>query len=231
MVGDVDRRRATRAAPLVASDSVGCGAMPSATVSMVAPASIATTPDSTMSVTCGPTITSPSKPAVLFLHRGTRIRDPRKCPSRNVIAILLPRLNFGQADAGDLRVSEDRPRNGAVTEGGDVPARVLCRHFSLTESGVRQLPVPGTVAHGVDVRHDRAPLHVGGDAQSAVELDADFFQADPPDQLSAAHGDKHQVRLDGLAIAEMDSELRSGVFDFRTLTPEMQRELRGRCSP
>jgi hypothetical protein len=96
---------------------------------------------------------------------------------------------------------------------------------------VRKLPVPGTVAHGVDVRHARAPLHVGGDAKAAVELDADFFQADPLDQRSAAHGYEHQVRLDGLAIAEMDSELRSGVFDFRALTAEIQRELRGRCSP
>src|SRR5579884_3144556 len=53
------RPRATSPASLIASDSVGCGAIPSATVSTVDSASIATTPASIMSVTCGPTITSP----------------------------------------------------------------------------------------------------------------------------------------------------------------------------
>src|SRR5207237_3851880 len=46
------RPSATSPASLIASDSVGCGAMPSATVSTVDSASIATTPASTMSVTC-----------------------------------------------------------------------------------------------------------------------------------------------------------------------------------
>src|SRR5205823_1252662 len=45
------RPSATSPASLIASDSVGCGAMPSATVSTVDSASIATTPASTMSVT------------------------------------------------------------------------------------------------------------------------------------------------------------------------------------
>src|SRR5205823_3673753 len=53
------RPSATRPASLIASESVGCGAMPSPTVSTVASASIATTPASIRSVTCGPTMTSP----------------------------------------------------------------------------------------------------------------------------------------------------------------------------
>src|SRR6266508_5462068 len=56
----IARPSATRPASLIASESVGCGAMPSATVSTVDSASIATTAASIMSVTCGPTITMPS---------------------------------------------------------------------------------------------------------------------------------------------------------------------------
>src|SRR5438094_7639958 len=56
----IGRPSATRPASLIASESVGCGAMPSATVSTVDSASMATTPASTMSVTCGPTMTRPS---------------------------------------------------------------------------------------------------------------------------------------------------------------------------
>ena len=65
----IARPSATRAASLMASDSVGCGAMPSATVSTAAFESIATTPASTMSVTCGPIITRPSSspPRVVWI--------------------------------------------------------------------------------------------------------------------------------------------------------------------
>src|SRR5581483_10430029 len=56
----IARPSATRPASLIASESVGCGAMPSATVSTVDSASIATTPASIMSVTCGPTMIRPS---------------------------------------------------------------------------------------------------------------------------------------------------------------------------
>src|SRR6185295_10231006 len=56
----IARPRAARPASLIASARVGCGAMPSATVSTVDSASIATTPASTRSVTCGPTMTRPS---------------------------------------------------------------------------------------------------------------------------------------------------------------------------
>src|SRR5262249_18567342 len=54
------RPSATSPASLIPPESVGWGAMPPATVSTVASASIATPPASTMSVTCGPTITRPS---------------------------------------------------------------------------------------------------------------------------------------------------------------------------
>src|SRR6266536_2366328 len=56
----IARPRATRPASLIASLSVGCAAMPSATVSTVDSASIATVPASIRSVTCGPTMTTPS---------------------------------------------------------------------------------------------------------------------------------------------------------------------------
>src|SRR3954465_9625594 len=54
------RPSATSAASLTASASVGCAAMESARVSMVASAVMPITPALTSSVACGPTITSPS---------------------------------------------------------------------------------------------------------------------------------------------------------------------------
>jgi hypothetical protein len=46
-----------------------------------------------------------------------------------------------------------------------------------------------------------------------------------PSKRPAAGGDEHQVRADGLAVAEMDGELGSGVFDLRALHAEMQRDV------
>src|SRR5262249_55461358 len=88
--------------------------------------------------------------------------------------------------------------------------------------GMGELPVAGAVADGVDARDARAPPRVGRNARSAIELDARSFEADPFDQRRPAGGDEHQVRADGLAVAEMDGELRSGVFDLRALHAEMQ---------
>src|SRR5213592_3435424 len=94
------RPRATRPASLIASDSVGCAAMPSATVSTVASASVATTPASTRSVTWGHHH-QPEELAVtrlvdrlhptdcLVLHHGARVRDPREHSRRDVVAVLL----------------------------------------------------------------------------------------------------------------------------------------------
>jgi hypothetical protein len=64
--------------------------------------------------------------------------------------MLLARLSFGQADAGDLRVGVDRARDGAVADRGVVPAGVLRCHLPLAEGGVGELPVAGAVAHGVE---------------------------------------------------------------------------------
>ncbi len=121
----IARPSATRPASLIASESVGCGAMPSATVSTVDSASIATTPASIRSVACGPTITSAEQLAVaglvdrldpadgLVLHHRARVRDPREPADRDVVAVLLARLRLGQPDAGDLGIGVDRPRHGA----------------------------------------------------------------------------------------------------------------------
>ena len=108
--------------------------MPSATVSMAAPASIATTPASTMSVTCGPTITRPSSRPLRVVWIDFTQPDVSFCITARAFAIhgnvpvatsspyCFPRLSFGQADAGDLRVGVDRPGNGAVADRGDVSA-------------------------------------------------------------------------------------------------------------
>src|SRR5215472_9848195 len=87
-----------------------------------------------------------------------------------------------------------------------------------------ELPVAGAVADGVDVRDARAPPRVGGDACSPVKLDADSFEAEPFDQRPAAGGYEHQIRRNGLAVAEMNGDLRSGVFGFCALQAEMQRD-------
>ena len=78
-----------------------------------------------------------------------------------------------------------------------------------------ELPVAGAVADGVDMRDTRAPLRVSGDARSAIELDAGSFEADPFDQRPPAGGDEHQIRAGGLAVAEMDGELRSGRLELQ----------------
>ena len=101
---------------------------------------------------------------------------------RDVVAVLLARLGLGEADAGDLRVGVDRPRHRAVVDDRLVAARVLGRDLALAERGVRELPVAGAVADGVDVRDVRAPVLVGGDALPLVELDAGRLEPEPLDE-------------------------------------------------
>src|SRR3954453_4843717 len=149
----IARPSATRPASLIASESVGCGAMPSATVSTVDSASIATTPASTRSVTCGPTITRPrsspyrvswidfTQPTVsscmtarAFAIHGNwptatsspySSRAPPSVGPHAVVPVPLAGLRLGEADGRDLRLGVDRARHGADVRGGLVPARVL----------------------------------------------------------------------------------------------------------
>ena len=84
----IARPSATSAASFSPSASVGCGATPSATVSIVDSASSATTASPIRSVACGPTITTPSsspyvdswivftQPVVVPGHDGARDRRP-----------------------------------------------------------------------------------------------------------------------------------------------------------
>ena len=130
----IARPSATSPASLIASDSVGCGAIPSATVSTVDSASIATTPASIRSVACGPDDHEPEQLAVarlvdrlhpadgLVLHHRARVRDPREAADGDVVAVLLARLGLGEADAGDLGIGVDRPRHGRSPIDGVVAA-------------------------------------------------------------------------------------------------------------
>ena len=81
-------------------------------------------------------------------------------------------------------------------------AGILGGDLALAERGVRELPVTGAVADGVDVVVDCR----GGALPAAMplrgfELDADLGQAKVLDHRAAPDGDEHQVGLDGFAVA------------------------------
>ena len=57
-----------------------------------------------------------------------------------------------------------------------------------------------------------------------VELDAGGLEPEPLDERRAADGDEHQVGLHGLAVAEVDGELRAVVVDLRALLAELERD-------
>src|SRR6185436_11622232 len=63
---------------------------------------------------------------------------------------------------------------------------------------------------------------VGGDALSLVELHADVLEPEPLDNRTAPDRYEHQIRLDGLAVAEMHRQLGAVVLDLRALLLEMQ---------
>src|SRR5262249_32446969 len=108
----------------------------------------------------------------LVLHQRAAVCDPRADADRDrVLAVLLARLELGEADAGDLRVGVDRTGHAAVVDDRLVPERVLGRDLALAKRRVRKLPVAGDVADRVDVSGVRAPALVGADALAAVELD------------------------------------------------------------
>src|SRR5262249_36332560 len=68
------------------------------------------------------------------------------------------------------------------------------------------------------------PVLVGGDPGAPVELHTGGLETDSLDERAAADGDEHQVRLDGLAVAEVNRELRAVVLDARALLAEMERD-------
>src|SRR4029078_7098775 len=104
----------------------------------------------------------------------------------DVVAVLLARLGFGQADAGDLGIRVDRTRHRTIVDDCLVPTGILGGDTDLAEGGVRQLPVAGAIPDGVDVRHGGATVLVGGDALPLVELDADALQAEGLDARARA---------------------------------------------
>ena len=87
-----------------------------------------------------------------------------------------------------------------------------------------ELPVPGAVADGVDVRAARATMLVGGDSDAPVELHAGSLEADPFHKRPAADRDEHQIRLYGLALPEVDGHLGAVVLDPRGLLAKVQRD-------
>ena len=197
--------------------------MPSATVSIVASASSATTAASIRSVACGPTMTTPSELAVRRLvdrlhpagglagHHRACVRDPREAADGDVLgAVLLARLRLGEADARDLGIRVDRPRHGRSSRiAASCPVAFSAAISPSRNAGVRELPVAGDVARRVDVRHRRAAVGVGPDARARVERDARCLEPDPVDERRAADGDEHEVALDRLALAEVDGQRRA----------------------
>src|SRR5439155_331892 len=92
------------------------------------------------------------------------------------------------------------------------------------ERRMRELPVAGAVANGVDVRDSRAAVLVGGDPVPPVELDADLLEAEALDERPAPDRDEHQVGIDGLAVAEIDAQPVAGLLDLRALLLEVERD-------
>src|SRR5439155_20075338 len=121
----------------------------------------------------------------LVLHDRARVRDPRELSDRDVVAVLLACLGLGETDGCDLRIRVDRTRHGTVVDDRVMAARVLGGDLALAEGGVRELPVAGAVADGVDVRQRRLPALASVDSRALVELDADLLEAEALDDRAA----------------------------------------------
>ena len=97
-------------------------------------------------------------------------------------------------------VGVDAARRRAVVDLGGVPERVLGRDLTLAEGRVRQLPVGGDVADGVDVRDVRAHVAVDGDpawlGRHAGGLEADVLDVGDP-----SRGDEDDVGDDLVLLA------------------------------
>ena len=102
-----------------------------------------------------------------------------------------------------------------------VAARVLRGNLALAERRVCELPVPGAIADGVNMRDVGAPRLVGADAGAPVELDAGGLEPDALDERAATDRDEHQVCLHRLAVAEMHRELGAVVVHLRALLAEL----------
>src|SRR5207302_1745001 len=109
----IARPSAARPASLIASLSVGCGAMPSPTVSTVDSASIAITPASIMSVTCGPTITSPSSSPYFV----SWIDLTQAVVGLDALALVELHAGRLEADALDDRPAADRDEHQVAVDG------------------------------------------------------------------------------------------------------------------
>src|SRR5512132_431228 len=158
----------------------------------------------------------------LVLHHSPRVGDPREDADLDIVAVLLAGFALRQADACDLGIRVDRTRDASVVDDRFMAHRVLGGDLALPERRVRELPVAGAVADGVDVLDRRPAMLVGGDTGALVELDADLLEAEVLYQRTAADGDEHQVGLDRLAVAEVDRERRARVLHFRALLLEVE---------
>jgi hypothetical protein len=146
---------------------------------------------------------------------------PRERADGDVVAVLLARLGLGQADAGDLRVGVDRARHRAVVDDRVVAAGVLGRDLTLAEGGVRELPVTGAVADGVDVLHVRAAVLVGADAlrlsNSMPAASSPRFSTSGP-RPTATSIRSHWT----LSVTEVDGQRVALLLDLGALLAELQ---------
>src|SRR4029079_2022293 len=101
------------------------------------------------------------------------------------VAVHLAGLGLGEPDARDLGVGVDGTRDCRLAHRRLVPHRVLRRDPSLAEARVREWPVAGAVARGVDVRHVRPAVLVRTDSL-AVERHPGGLETDALDEGSPA---------------------------------------------
>ena len=87
---------------------------------------------------------------------------------------------------------------------------------------MRELPVAGTVADGVDVLDGGASVLVCSDALPFVELDPDRFETQSFDARAAADGYEHEIRFDRLAVAEVHGQRTSLLLHLGALLLEVK---------
>ena len=89
--------------------------------------------------------------------------------------VLLLRVDFREADPGDLGIGEDHGRDTARLPLGRFAEDRFDADAGFGGRLVRQPRFPGHIADGVDVRHRRATLAIDGDEAAFVGLQPRFF--------------------------------------------------------
>ena len=103
--------------------------------------------------------------------------------------------------------------------------RILGGDLSFAERGVRELPAACHVARREDGWDGCAHRVVGRDSFAGIGGDTDLVEPKTLNERRAADGNKHQVSLDRLAVAEVNDEMGAEVVDTGALLLEMHRNI------